>query len=95
MLRARLARFYGWTDREIGRMSYARCRQYLMSIESLRAEEKLHMLGVSSFPHMKREQARQFEKKLKDEAKRYVNRGKAPQSTEELYHHLIRTLGNG
>lgn len=58
------------------------------------AQEALALLPVSTFPHMRKDKARGVEKKLKKAAKIDIHKD-SKMSTEDLYHHLIRTLGNG
>ena len=94
MLRARLARFYRWSDKEIGSMTVARVNKYAECIESIIAQEALAMLPIVTFPHMKKDKAKGLEKKLRKTASSWM-RKEAPKSTEDLYNHLIRTLGNG
>ena len=95
MFKARLARFYGWTDREIGRLQHSVALSYFESIELLKAEETLVSLNVSGYPHAKKAFRQKFEKSLKATIRRFSRKKGKPQSTEDLYHHMLRTLGNG
>lgn len=76
-------------------MDYDTASQYLMCIEPLTAEESLRGLQVSVFPKLKREGQRKIEKELRKQAKRNFERQKKPKNTEDLYYHMLRTLGNG
>lgn len=95
MLKARLARFYGWTDGVIDNMSYAKCQEYILCIEPIGAIEALSGLGVSAYPHMKTAHAKKYVRDLKERTKSNVQREHKQMNTEDMYHHLLRTLGNG
>lgn len=53
VVKARLARFYGWSPREIDSLYLDELYQYFQAIEPLTASEKIDLLAVADFPHMK------------------------------------------
>lgn len=75
-------------------MKYSRALQYFNFIEPLTAEEMQRGITVSVYPHVKKPQAKKIEKSLKKAARPSFD-SKAPESTEDLYHSLVRRLGNG
>ncbi len=52
-MRANLARFYGFSDKDIDEMSWDSINTYFRCIERIRAEEILWAIRVSSFPNLK------------------------------------------
>lgn len=76
-------------------MSYSRVLQYVNCIEPLTAEETLTGLSVSTFPHLKKENARRVEKRIRKATRRNLEKSNSPKTTEDIYHDLIRKLGNG
>ncbi len=75
-------------------MSYASAMEYFNMITPLTAEESQRAVMASSFPHLKKEKAKKITKDLQKAARPKFEQ-KAPESTEDLYQHLLRTLGNG
>lgn len=73
-------------------MPYGRVLQYIQAIRVLHAEEALTGMQVASFPHLKKDKAKKVEK---DYRRMLKVEDKTPQTTEDLYNHLLRTLGNG
>ncbi len=73
-------------------MPYGRVLQYVKAIKMLNAEEALTGMQIASFPHLKKEKAKKVEK---DYRRMLRLEEEAPKSTEDLYHHMLRTLGNG
>lgn len=59
------------------------------------AEETLISITASSYPHQKREKAKEIEKKLRSKTRANLDRERKQKTTEDLYNDLIRTLGNG
>lgn len=90
-----MARFFGWTDDEIARMPYSKTQEYLRCIEPLMAEETLVQLTVSSFPNLKKSDAKRVEKDLRARTKRNLEAKRTQMTTEDMYRELVRTLGNG
>ena len=76
-------------------MSYDKAQKYFLCIEPLLAEETLRDITATSYPHQKREKAREIEKKLRKATTRNLDRSRKQSSTEDIYNELIRTLGNG
>ncbi len=79
----------------IENMSYARCQDYILCIEPIGAYESLSLLGVASYPHMKKAGAKKYEKDLKARMKSNLETSQKQMNTQDMYHHLVRTLGNG
>jgi hypothetical protein len=76
-------------------MSYARCQEYVLCIDPVGAFESLSALGVSAYPHMKAANAKKYVKDLKERTRSNVQREHKQIDTSDMYHHLLRTLGNG
>ena len=64
MMNARLARFYGFSHKEIQSMSYGLIMRYFQAITHLEAEEMLNQMTISSAPHMKTKDRRDLNNKL-------------------------------
>jgi hypothetical protein len=90
LLKARLARFYGWGDREIESMSYGVCQEYALCIEPLMAEEALTQLPIVSFPHIKKSGAQKIERDLRQRSKRNLEKKQTQQTTADIYEALLR-----
>ncbi len=76
-------------------MSFEKAKQYAQCIEPLTSQECFSQLPIVSYPHMKPASRKKIEKDLRDRTKRAVDKKPTQGSTEDIYHHLIRTLGNG
>ena len=59
------------------------------------AEETLVQLTVSSFPNLKKSDAKRVEKDLRARTKRNLEPKRTQITTEDMYRELMRTLGNG
>jgi len=70
---------------------------YSLSVDSIAAEEDFRAIQVACFPNMKQGKQKKVEKELRSKLERNVQSVNTapPKSTEQLYHHLLRTLGNG
>ena len=53
MLKAKLARFYGWTDSEIDGLEYSKAVKYFESITTIEAQELIALKPIISYPHLK------------------------------------------
>lgn len=95
MFKARLARFYGWTDREIGSMSMTKAKEYMNCVTMIEAQEALNLLPVYVYPYMKKGREKEFLKNLYKQSKINLITNKVQSTTADIYQHLIRTLGNG
>ncbi len=76
-------------------MSYKKAMQYFECIEPIKAEETLVALNVSSYPQSKKTARQKYEKRLKQIISSFDRKNEPQKSTEQLYEHLLRTLGNG
>ena len=72
-MKARVARFYGFSDGEIDSFSYSKFLDYAKCIEMIKASEDLNDLNVVSYPHMSKKQDRQrIIKGLRKQAQKYM-----------------------
>lgn len=74
-------------------MSYGLCQEYALCIEPLLAEETLSKLPVSSFPHLKKQQAQKLEKDLRHRTRRNLEKKKTQLTTADIYQELVRKFG--
>lgn len=72
---ARVARYYGWTKKEIDSLPYSDFLRFHRCIENLTAEEQLMNLNVSAYPHLKRASATKLRKSLERQATRGIQTG--------------------
>lgn len=56
-MRAKIAHFYGWTDREIRRLPYDTFLDYLRSIMMIEAQKAILDIKISSYPHFSKKSA--------------------------------------
>lgn len=73
-MRAKMARFYGWTDREISKLSLPKFMDYWIAITPLEANEAMLASKVSAYPHMEKMKRIKFFQELKRSAKIYIKR---------------------
>jgi hypothetical protein len=52
-MKARLAYYYGWTDKEILKLKWSTFRNYLKCTESFEAQEAMTMIQASAYPNLK------------------------------------------
>ena len=52
-MRAKIARFYGWTDDEISKLPVKTFYEYIKAIDVLESEEQLKKIQVSLAPNIK------------------------------------------
>jgi len=68
MARAKLARFYGWTDEVISSMEARRVHPYLKAIERIEAQEALLGMNISDYPKMKNSDRSKLYKSIRSRA---------------------------
>lgn len=94
MLKARTARFYGWTDAEMDQLPYSLLRKYYSVIDSLRAQEAFIELDIASYPKMKTSKKKDFLRTLKRRAREaFISR--SGQTPQELAKKAIRGMVSG
>lgn len=64
-MKARLARFYGWTDYEILSMEYETVLEYYQAITVIDAEQQLNSIRCSSYPNMTKDAKDKTHRELK------------------------------
>lgn len=52
-MKARLAYYYGWNDREILNLSWSEFRNYLKCTEAFEAREAMTLIQATSYPNLK------------------------------------------
>ena len=88
-MRARLARFYGWSDSEISELTYTDFIRYHKVMKNIKAEENLNDMSIFSYPHMKKSQAREFFKKVK----RMIKSGLSLGSNKSVKQQALDAMG--
>lgn len=64
-MKARVARFYGWSDREINSMEAKEFWKYFNCISSIKSAELLDSFTVSSYPNLKQSKRQQVYESVK------------------------------
>lgn len=81
-----MARFYGWTPKQISNLSIPEFYSYLKSIPILRANEQLHQLVVADYPHLKDDARKKVHQNLTKQATSFEEKKKSKTlSNEELF----------
>jgi len=89
MIRARLVRFYGFSDKELDVMRADKAFNYWHAINHLEAIEFLNELQLIKYSNLQKKSDRlSFENKLKRQTE--VNRNKKALTTNEIIKELMR-----
>ncbi len=91
-MKAKVARFYGFSDSEIRNMLYSDFQDYVRAIPILKAEESLSEIMIVSYPHSKKEFQQKVHKQLHRQANPDVWENKKKVLTLE---DVARMIGRG
>ena len=76
-------------------MSYKDTQEYLRCIEPLTAEETRTNIVVSAYPNLKKDKAKKIEKEISRRTQANLKGKNVNMTTKDIYHEMLRTLGNG
>lgn len=93
--KAKLARFYGWSPKEIGAIPISDFFAYHSAIDKLEAHEMTNAIRVGVFPNMKRGSQERLSKELSKLAYRGIEGDSSPKTNKEIALELARKLSNG
>jgi len=83
-MKARVARYFGWTDEEINKLKYSVFLDYVRSIAPLEATEMKTGIRVSSYPHSDDNGRKKMSNNLDQILARAIDDGSEPISMAEL-----------
>lgn len=72
-MKAKVARTYGWTDKEISSMPAKVFNQYWIAITPIEADEMIRGMKVAVYPHLKASNAKKLFNEVKRQVKQYIN----------------------
>jgi len=73
LLKARVARFYGWTDDYMNSMDASTFEEYVLAMESLEARESMSMISNISYPEMKKSSQQKLARDLRIQSKKNID----------------------
>lgn len=80
-----MARFYGWTNEEIGKLDVGIFNEYLLAIEPLTARETMLSMHIAVYPDMKKGDRRSFFDNTKSNVMANIEKPKTkPKTTREI-----------
>lgn len=95
-MKAKVAHFYGWTDRDIITMPFKKFMEYWNCISAIEAQNALMDLQVVSYPNMKKSDRSKLFNNLKKTSQAVIRQsGNKVLTTQEMAAQLARTLKSG
>lgn len=94
-MRAKVARFYGWSHSEIKSMPFKTFFDYHRCIEKLEAHEINNQLRVEIFPQLKKAPREKFSRDIHKLAYEGFVSDNAPKTNQEVALELARKLSGG
>jgi hypothetical protein len=94
-MRARVARFYGWSHSEIKSMSFSIFFEYYQCIEKLEAHEMNNEIRIEVFPQLKKGPREKFSNDIRSLAYDGFESSAQPKSNKEIALDLARKLSSG
>lgn len=67
-MQARLAWFYGWTDKDISELTLDRAFMYYEAMTQIQAQDTLVNMNVIAYPHMKQKERSKFHSEINKRA---------------------------
>ena len=94
-MKAKVARFYGWTDEIIENLDVQTFNEYYLCIASLQNQELIMKIQAASFPNMSKSERNKMFQALKNSINIIEDQNRAFMTTEDIAKELQRKFTGG